>query len=65
MLDFLSIFRIMLSYIALFLYLFIFAYAFFISFIAFKKRKTNLKKFKNTKTVCFEYTGTCVLLDGH
>ena len=60
--DFLFVFGIMLSHTALFLHLLIFAYSIlFISFIAFKKRKREKKKFEKYKnTVCFVYIGTCV-----
>jgi len=65
MLDFLYVFGIMLSCIALFLHLFFFfffAYVFFlISFIALKK----LKILKNTKTMCECVYWYLYTLDGH
>ena len=64
MLDFLFVFEIMLSHIALFLHLFIFACAFFILFFYCfqekkkKKKKKKIEKYKNI--VCFVYIGTCI-----
>ena len=43
----------------------IFIFAFFISFIAFKKRKEKLKFFEKYKNIVYVYTGTCLPLDGH
>ena len=63
MLDFLFVFEIMLSHIALFLHLFIIACVFFIYFLLLsrkekKKKKKKIEKYKNI--VCFVYIGTCV-----
>jgi len=57
MLDFLSVFGIMLSYIVLVLHLFIFAYAFFISLIAFKKF-CFFEKYKNNMFCVYWYLCT-------
>ena len=60
LLNFLSIFGIMLSCIALFLYLFIFAHAFFYFFYCFQEKKNNKKIEKIQKQCMFVYIGTCV-----
>ena len=60
LLNFLSVFGIMLSCIALFLYLFIFAHAFFYFFYCFQEKKNNKKIEKIQKQCMFVYIGTCV-----
>ena len=60
LLNFLSVFGIMLSCIALFLYLFIFAHAFFYFFYRFQEKKNNKKIEKIQKQCMFVYISTCV-----